>query len=499
MRSTTPRIGSARSDRRRPAARTRASNRSSSRRPSTGTRVPLPSAARGRRDPARPASRAGACARAPRPAPPSAARRGVSTSSSSARARGRSAAVIAPPPSICHAIEERLEHLVDEDAALARRQAFLVVGLLLEAQHVAGEVLERALRVQLDARRRCASAARAAATVPWNAGVGRIRPRERAGRATSRLPRRARRRRRRARASASVAKIGVRSSARASGCRPAVADILEQRGWCRRASPLRAGTPTRWCAGGRAAAGRGIAARAAATRAAVGRPSERLQQHRRVEQVSPRHGRPLAIHQPDEMHILEGAEAGGGRVHQVHAGSPARGENVCASIQRRIVAARSSADHVRSPCARCASREAVEQGQERGARAQQALALGIRQVRHAAPCQQELPQRVEVHARGRVAEQRLRAPPRSSAAARAAGAARRRSAAARGSRRRRLAAPTRPRAPTAGRGRRRSSPRQARARAPGRRSADRGRRRPEPERSAVSAAAPPSPTGPHRS
>ena len=116
----------ARRPRRGPAARTRPSNRSSSRRPRTGTRAfrlhPQHEVGEARRH--RGSEQARAFERRVRARQ---ARRGAasSTASSRARARGRSAAVIAPPPSLLPAIEERLEHLVDEDAALARRQALL--------------------------------------------------------------------------------------------------------------------------------------------------------------------------------------------------------------------------------------------------------------------------------------------------------------------------------------------------------------------------------------
>ena len=106
------------------------------------------------------------------------------------------------------------------------------------------------------------------------------------------------------------------------------------------------------------------------------------------------------------MHIIVDAEAGSRGVDHVHpriAGArrkglrldPApdgRGEIVCGPRQIPVGTVRPG--------------QPFEQGEKRGARPQQALALGPGQVGHSAPGQQELPQRLQVHARGCVGEQR---------------------------------------------------------------------------------------------
>ena len=107
------------------------------------------------------------------------------------------------------------------------------------------------------------------------------------------------------------------------------------------------------------------------------------------------------------MHIIVDAEAGSRGVDHVHpriAGARRKRLRLDPAPDRRgeIVGGPRQV-----PVGTVRTGQPFEQGEQRGARPQQALALGPGQVRHPAPGQHKLPQRLQVHARGCVGEQRL--------------------------------------------------------------------------------------------
>ena len=144
---------------------------------------------------------------------------------------------------------------MDEDAAFARREALLLVGLLFQAEHVPREVPERALRVQLDrpdAVRARGMRERAAV----KGGVGRVGPRQRAGEATRRRSMGAPPGRSRPRAPprSGIPAFHPRHERVAAG---RLCPRHRARRMARRASRLPAGMRKPPCAGGQAGAGRG--------------------------------------------------------------------------------------------------------------------------------------------------------------------------------------------------------------------------------------------------
>ena len=306
------------------------------------------------------------------------------TSSNSASAssrfvgRDRAAAGVAPR------IEERFEHPVQQLAALERRQPGFVLALLLELQHLAGEVLERALEIPLDAADRVDDGARARRPLPWiarrppRAGarqpqrepVGRVageRPSGRDRRERQRLvvedadgrarPRRARRRARRAATSsrngdggtiASSSSVNVETETALAGQRQQIVESRARRGQA----------------------------------IGVGRPAEIAQQRRRIEDAGAGALRPVRLDEPDERarrrdrrrprrrrRAAARPSRAGPRRERLRLDPSADGRDELGDRQRPIVVAL------------CASRERRQCAEHGGARPQMALVTGRRRVR----------------------------------------------------------------------------------------------------------------------